>query len=175
MPRSRQQIRKGLRYSIEKEKWLMQRFGLQFRESPDDPDPIPLIIDNLIREANEWCTMEKYEWALIEYEDALSMLNHHPIKELPIEAIYLLRAKCSLKMKNFQKIIQDCTLVLNSDKDWNLPFTPECCQLKAIAHLQLGQKDLATATTERIPKHSQLPEAFLESMKRVQDECRDEG
>ncbi|XP_035692650.1 uncharacterized protein LOC118427121 [Branchiostoma floridae] len=149
MQRSRHKTRERLRYDGDKEEELMRQFGLDYVLGPDGQDnvPVPEILACLIMEAGEWCNIGMYGSAVPLYEDALSLLNHFPNGPLRCEPIYWLRARCYYEMDHFEKVIQDCTQVINFDKGGTLPCTWHCYPMKVEAYLETGQiyKALETA------------------------------
>ncbi|XP_078614263.1 uncharacterized protein LOC144883543 [Branchiostoma floridae x Branchiostoma japonicum] len=149
MQRSRHQTRERLRYDGDKEEELMRQFGLDYVLGPDGHDnvPVPEILACLIMEAGEWCNIGMYGSAVPLYEDALSLLNHFPNGPLRCEPIYWLRARCYYEMDHFEKVIQDCTQVINFDKGGTFPCTWHCYTMKVDAYLETGQiyKALETA------------------------------
>ncbi|XP_019634630.1 PREDICTED: uncharacterized protein LOC109477726 [Branchiostoma belcheri] len=178
MPRSRRQIREGLTYSVEKQRQLMQRFGLNYREIPGSGKrliPLAQLIDCLIGEACDKCDMDDLEAALPVFEDALAIINHYSNKPRSAESIYWLRAKCCYDMGIFEKVIQDCTQVINFDKHGTCRFTPECYELKCDAYLELGQTDQALATAyEYFIHYPWIPDALtlIGQLRRDEEERR---
>ncbi|CAH1244538.1 HELZ2 [Branchiostoma lanceolatum] len=87
--------------SEEKERLLMERFGLKYMKIPDSKKhgvPLALLIDCLIGEACAKCDMGEHEAALSRFEDALGIIYHYPNTTGFAESIYWLRAKCCFDM-----------------------------------------------------------------------------
>ncbi|XP_066267533.1 uncharacterized protein [Branchiostoma lanceolatum] len=173
----RHPIRKELTYSYDNVKRLLEHFGLDYQQSPDGRYSFPLdqLIDCLTEEACVKCDTGEHGAALSGFEAALGIVNHFPNKPRSAVGIYWLRAQYCFDMENFLKAIQDCTQVINSDKDGTGSFTSKSYEMKINAHLRLGQADQALKTAEEYVIHypwiTEI-QTFIGQLKRDENERR---